>query len=110
MAEEPELVDEFEELGKDPLGVLARERHHSIGGQADEEICAMWDEICNFTWLPVDTAPTDTGTPLILLCTRPSPHTCLGSFTGGRWTPSYGDLDLAPTHWLPLPKPPERQR
>lgn len=107
MAEEPELICEFEEPCKDPLGVFARERHHGIGRETDAEICVIWDEVCNFTWLPIDTAPTDTGTPLILLCTKPSPHICVGSFIGGRWTPTYGDLDLAPSHWMPLPKPPE---
>lgn len=60
-------------------------------------------------WLGIEYAPKDGGATYVLLrCTNPSPHTCVGTFYCGKWKPIHADFDfdLAPTHFMPLPKPP----
>ena len=60
-------------------------------------------------WRPIETAPKDGGrTYLILRCSRPSRHTCVGTFYAGRWKPIHADLELAPIDWMPLPEPPSK--
>jgi hypothetical protein len=58
-------------------------------------------------WLPIETAPRDGSTYMILRCKRPGPHTCVGTYYNGKWKPIHADISLAPTHWQPLPKPPQ---
>ncbi len=59
-------------------------------------------------WQPIHTAPKDGGcTYLILRCTSPGAHTCVGTFYNGRWKVIHADIDPRPTHWMPLPKPPQ---
>ena len=69
-------------------------------------------------WQPIDTAPRDGTSVLLFLPT--------GAQTVGCWDPDFDDLDepgwtdytveswayeevvrLYPTHWMPLPTPPE---
>lgn len=58
-------------------------------------------------WQPIETAPKDGGTTyLILRCARPR-HTCIGTFFAGKWKPIHSDEEVLPTHWMPLPAPPE---
>lgn len=85
-------------------------------------------------WQPIETAPKD-GTPLLLALSRKPdrnymvydicPRHAIGLWQHGRWQsievedcgsmggeetgwmPDCVCLDLDPTHWMPLPKPPE---
>lgn len=84
-------------------------------------------------WRPIETAPTD-GTPLLLFCPGMTawlrleglPDIVVGlwdtdiGWNPGGWYSDVGDVDqgsdsfgayfqherLSPTHWMPLPKPP----
>lgn len=83
-------------------------------------------------WQPIETAPLD-GTPLLLFCPgmnswnrlEAMPDIVVGAWTYSHseaqaWYSDYGDVDyyesagayfmhvgLHPTHWMPLPQPPE---
>ncbi len=57
-------------------------------------------------WQPIETAPKDGRTYLLLRCARPS-HTCVGVFYNGKWKPIHAAHELHPTHWQPLPNPPQ---
>lgn len=55
-------------------------------------------------WRPIETAPRD-GTPILVVVvplTGHSPHVQIVSWSGG-WYP----YDRQPTHWQPLPSPPQ---
>ena len=55
-------------------------------------------------WQPIDTAPKD-GTEVLLWWFR---RHVVGSYVAGGWTDeSLGQYDVSPTHWMPLPEPPE---
>jgi hypothetical protein len=58
-------------------------------------------------WLPIETAPRDGGD--VLLYEGFEPVVCQGWFDkdGEEWRPTKGSFFRAPTHWMPLPKPPE---
>jgi len=56
-------------------------------------------------WQPIETAPRDGSTYLVLRCAAP-PHTCVGVYYNGKWKPIHAELKLRPTHWMPLPPPP----
>lgn len=64
-------------------------------------------------WKPIETAPKD-GTKI--LTWRECKEGSLGSITvsewgrtgyGEHWRPSPMAIRIAPTHWMPLPEPPD---
>jgi hypothetical protein len=61
-------------------------------------------------WLPIATAPKD-GTRVLLFNPDEPPYQCVGCWlnntTGGGWVSS--EWDVEPSHWQPLPPPPEEQ-
>lgn len=75
-------------------------------------------------WRPIETAPRD-GTWVLLACPKTQLELCVsmgsyyreeeraenGRFIGGEWTAPDWDGSvsgyLEPTHWMPLPEPPE---
>lgn len=73
-----------------------------------EETIAAWDRRRN-PWQPIETAPKD-GTPIYGIWLD-------GKWTGGQmrwndmwedaWVHDTGDHICHPTHWMPLPEPPE---
>jgi hypothetical protein len=61
-------------------------------------------------WRPIETAPRD-GTEVLMWWPYWSKHPERGAFKSGRWETmaalSAMDDDIGPTHWLPIPSPPE---
>ena len=58
------------------------------------------------TWQPIETAPTD-GTDVLVTSTDGA-WVLIGYCRGGSWM--YGEeRDISPTHWMPLPEPPEKK-
>ncbi len=69
------------------------------------------------TWQPIETAPKD-GTPVLLLYDQEAiqGHWSETDTHGGEWKPIWlsvhgcgccGSDDKPPTHWMPLPEPPD---
>ncbi len=101
--------------------------------EGNEEFSAQVDKVINDKlngqvdgWLPIESAPRD-GTHILILCPNDRicvafydekqkfivgnwhvPVPCLGGFGHGSDTVIHSDEDL-PTHWMPLPKPPEKE-
>ena len=63
------------------------------------------------TWQPIDTAPEDTY--VLVWCPDYYCHECgvaMLHSEDGCWRDREGYLPLAtPTHWMPLPEPPEEE-
>lgn len=63
-------------------------------------------------WQPIETAPKDREN---VLCYEPSVGVFIGSADDDRgaahWTVDWDDqfTKMNPTHWMPLPQPPEQQ-
>jgi hypothetical protein len=61
-------------------------------------------------WRDIATAPKD-GTRVLLFNPGEPPYQCVGCWlnntTGGGWVSS--EWDVEPSHWQPLPPPPEEQ-
>lgn len=65
-------------------------------------------------WRPISTAPTD-GTRVLLFCPDSEPE---WQVMEGRWWQRYqswgesvwGESELHPTDWMPLPAPPSRRQ
>lgn len=62
-------------------------------------------------WQPIETALKD-GTPVIVFCpdNHPEEQVMCGqwySYAGGFWGIHIDDQRIEPTHWMPLPAPPE---
>lgn len=65
-------------------------------------------------WQPIETAPKDDET-LVLLWAAPAPASHDGGMDVGwwyypkeRWNAQHGgSLNFRPTHWMPLPEPPQ---
>lgn len=64
-------------------------------------------------WQPIKTAPKN-GTPVLLWSVYPHPVVvpplCIaGKYIKGinKWVGLNSDIYLYPTHWMPLPEPPE---
>lgn len=59
-------------------------------------------------WHPIETAPKD-GRDVLLFTPSPFNGITIGSW--GKWIGGWGDQDgdmyPDPTHWMPLPEPPE---
>lgn len=70
-------------------------------------------------WLPIESAPKDGKTSVVLLVNAPMPSVYIGSFCTHAhdrgntaldhdrkyWRDAYGRFSH-PTHWMPLPEPP----
>lgn len=61
------------------------------------------DALDRQTWRPMESAPMD-GTSVLLL--HPGSSSTVGWFTAGKWRDE-SSLKLEPTHWMPIPAPPE---
>lgn len=58
-------------------------------------------------WKEIASAPKD-GTPILVACVGKTPVTCMWSQSGyGQWVSLPGRYAGRPTHWMPLPTPPE---
>lgn len=58
-------------------------------------------------WQPIETAPRD-GYPVMLTCRTPyKPFFGFYDSVDGAWFESGTYKCRAPTHWMPLPEPPE---
>ena len=64
-------------------------------------------------WQPIETAPTD-GTAVLLypyLDDWANAYVVYGYATlDGEWFSEVGRLTFEPTHWMPLPEPPEENQ
>lgn len=71
------------------------------------------------SWLPIDSAPKDGTEVLVWACmtiyakklsASDADKSCIwvARWDAGCWL-SVDDCRLSPTHWMPLPPPPERQ-
>lgn len=60
-------------------------------------------------WQPIETAPRDGTVVLTWARHRPNRFAALGHFDAncGDWV-SDGNLYLEPTHWMPMPTPPNK--
>lgn len=72
------------------------------------EVAALRDQVANLTqWQPIETAPKD-GTE-ILVCNHATLdiwfYHVASWMDGLEWW--NGDARVNPTHWMPLPQPPE---
>jgi uncharacterized protein DUF551 len=58
-------------------------------------------------WQPIETAPkVGNGGPQIMLYSRAQGY-CVGTWRGGwGWVSIPGTYGKKPTHWMPLPEPP----
>ncbi len=75
------------------------------------DMCAqLWEENCalraKLAWQPIETAPKD-GTE-ILGCWLPSLVCGVVSWGFGEWAEA-DERVRAPTHWMPLPEPPDAE-
>jgi len=63
-------------------------------------------------WQPIETAPTYEA---VLICGGDVLYPCVASLNNGEWdAEAQGgilreDIAESPTHWMPLPEPPEGQ-
>lgn len=79
-----------------------------------EERTSHWRSIAEDKWQPIETAPHDGTIVLGVTIQAQRPTACITWFTGYQWL-STGKPDKFvvqphgwwPTHWMPLPPPPE---
>jgi len=60
------------------------------------------------TWQPIETAPKDCGE--LLLWVPDAEDMLIGTYLGGPeagWHLGWTLIRIHPTHWMPLPEPPE---
>jgi hypothetical protein len=57
------------------------------------------------TWQPIKTAPKD-ATEILLWCSDEGTIR-MGWFTSLKWVGGYMAKECDPTHWMPLPLPPQ---
>lgn len=81
-----------------------------VSKQYDTDIEYTRSDLC-MVWQPIETAPEDIGDIMVW---QPSTNECFIAFLNelGKWQygicgTTYICLKDAPTHWMPLPKPPE---
>jgi hypothetical protein len=61
-------------------------------------------------WQDIETAPKD-GTFILAFGNGVAIHNChyIAEWSeGDGWICSYSDVDVTPSHWMPLPNPPEQ--
>lgn len=83
-----------------------------VGDCSTCRIWAEWDRLCGGGWQPIETAPKD-GTVFIAFeagdayrCNWLEQHDGEGHFSAGWWD-HVNDSFENPTHWMPLPTPPQ---
>ena len=62
------------------------------------------------TWQPIETAPTDCGE--LLLWVPDAEAVRIGTYSPGfqgGWHLGWTPIRIHPTHWMPLPEPPEEE-
>jgi hypothetical protein len=63
-------------------------------------------------WQPIETAPKDKDLDLLVFCSDTREQfVAYQRLMDGRWTYArgrFGEVICRPTHWMPLPAPPER--
>ena len=61
-------------------------------------------------WQPIETAPKDGTEVLVVRVSEEydTPWANVCSYFAGRWmVNAQGDQEMQPTHWMPIPEPPE---
>src|SRR5688572_10345855 len=61
------------------------------------------------TWLPISSAPKD-GTHILVRTTKFGPIVAHWDAMWGEWQSVPGHYSCKPTHFMPLPQPPEEMR
>ena len=103
------LEDDLDELDR------WRKSHHEEGSDYNPDYCAARDALKEHLkycqeWKPIDTAPKD-GTEILLYWAREARRNGVGSIVicawdGEDWVDEDGYSFWDPTHWMPLPTPP----